>query len=237
MLKQGKFIVIEGTDGSGKATQTKFLADKLKSLGVPFQLADFPQYGQSSGYFAEKYLRGEYGTASEVGPYRGSLFYALDRYDKSFEIRRWLAEGKIVVSNRYVSANMGHQAGKIKNKEERGKFLKWLLELEYGIFDIPKPDLTILLYVPPKMGQKFVDQKGERAYTKGKKRDIHEADLKHLEESAEAYLAVAKKYKWRVIDYRKPNGILSLEEVQAQIWERVVKLLQLSNVRGENQKA
>lgn len=222
---KGKFIVIEGTDGSGKATQTKYLAEKLTSLGVPFELADFPQYGSPSAYFAEKYLRGEYGTAEEVGPYRGSLFYAVDRYDKSFEIRKWLAEGKMVVSNRYVSANMGHQAGKIKNKPEREKFLKWLLELEYEIFGIPKPDLTVLLYVPPEIGQKFVDQKGARAYTKGKSRDIHEADLKHLQDAAEAYLAVAKKYKWAVIDYKTKDGILSLEQVQARIWERVKKLL------------
>lgn len=227
---RGKLIVIEGTDGSGKATQTRFLAEKLASLGVPFELADFPQYGKPSAYFAEKYLRGEYGTAEKVGPYRGSLFYAVDRYDKSFDIRRWLAEGKVVVSNRYVSANMGHQAGKIKNKTEREKFLRWLAELEYGIFGIPKPDLTILLYVPPEVGQKFVDQKGSRAYTKGKQRDIHEADLKHLQAAAETYLAVAKKYGWAVIDYRTQNGILSLSEVQARIWERVAKLLQLPHV-------
>ena len=225
MLKKGRFIVIEGTDGSGKATQTKYLAEKLKSLSMPFELADFPQYGKPSAYFAEKYLRGEYGTAEEVGAYRGSLFYAVDRYDKSFEIRQWLAEGKTVISNRYVSANMGHQAGKIKNKAKREKFLKWLEELEYGVFGIPKPDLTILLYVPPEVGQKFVDQKGERAYTKGAKRDIHEADLKHLEDSAAAYLDVAKKYKWTVVDYRKKDGILSLAEVQVKIWESVAKLL------------
>ncbi len=225
MAKKGKFIVIEGTDGSGKATQTKFLAEKLKLLGVPFELADFPQYGKPSAYFAERYLRGEYGTAEEVGPYRGSLFYAVDRYEKSFDIRKWLAEGKTVISNRYVSANMGHQAGKIKNKAKREKFLKWLEELEYGIFGIPKPDLTILLYVPPEVGQKFVDQKGERAYTKGAKRDIHEADLSHLQDAAKAYLEVAKKYKWKVIDYKTKEGILSLDEVQARIWERVSKLI------------
>ncbi|MBI2475619.1 MAG: thymidylate kinase [Candidatus Taylorbacteria bacterium] len=234
-MKRGKFIVIEGTDGSGKATQTKFLAEQLKKLGVPFELADFPQYGKPSAYFAEKYLCGEYGTAEEVGPYRGSLFYAVDRYDKSFDIRRSLAEGKTVISNRYVSANMGHQAGKIKNQKEREKFLKWLIELEYGIFDIPKPDLTILLYVPPEIGQKFVDQKGERPYTKGKKRDIHEADLSHLKGAAAAYLTVARKQKWTIIHYVRKNGnILSIEEVSRLIWERVGKLLQLPHAGSEN---
>jgi dTMP kinase len=227
MKKQCAFIVIEGTDGSGKATQTKFLADKLESLKIPFELADFPQYGSPSSFFAEKYLRGEYGTAEEVGPYRGSIFYAVDRYDKSFDIRRALSEGKIVISNRYVSANMGHQAGKIKNPTEREKFLKWLLELEYDIFGIPKPDLTILLYVPPAIGQKLVDRKGERSYTKGKKRDIHEADLGHLTAAAEAYLEVAKKYGWTVIDCSKKDGMMSLEEVRELIWKPVSKLLKI----------
>lgn len=227
MEKSGRFIVIEGTDGSGKATQTKFLADKLRSLNLPFELTDFPQYHEPSGYFAAKYLRGEYGSADEVGPYRGSLFYAVDRYDKSFDIRNWLAEGKTVVSNRYVSANMGHQAGKIKNPREREKFLKWLLELEYGIFNIPKPDLTILLYLPPAIGQSFVDQKNARAYTKGKKRDIHEADLKHLEDAAEAYLSVAKKYGWTVIECVEDGKILSPEKVHALVWQTVKKLFKM----------
>ncbi len=226
-MNRGRFIVIEGTDGSGKATQTKFLAKQLEKLGIPFELADFPQYGKPSAHFAEKYLRGEYGTASEVGPYRGSIFYAVDRYDKSFDIRRALAEGKTVISNRYVSANMGHQAGKIKNKKEREKFLKWLENLEYNIFSIPKPDLTILLFVPPEMGQKFVDQKGERAYTQGKKRDIHEADLKHLQEASQAYLEVAKRNKWTVVDYRTKDRLLSLEEVHRIIWKRVCSVLKI----------
>lgn len=224
---KGKFIVIEGTDGSGKATQTKLLAEKLKALGIPFELADFPQHGKPSSYFADKYLRGEYGSAEEVGPYRGSIFYAVDRYDKSFDIKRWLGDGKIVISNRYVSANMGHQAGKIKNPKEREKFLKWLDGLEYGIFGIPKPDLTILLYMPPEAGQKLVDQKGERAYIKGKKRDIHEADLKHLKDAAEAYLAVAKKFGWVIIDSAKDGKILPPEEVRDLVWRRVSKFLKV----------
>lgn len=228
MAAQGKFIVIEGTDGSGKATQTKFLAERLASLHLPFELADFPQYEEPSGYFAAKYLRGEYGTAEDVGPYRGSIFYAVDRYDKSFDIRRSLAQGKIVVSNRYVSANMGHQAGKIKDARERRKFLRWLLELEYGIFGIPKPDLTILLYLPPAIGQSFVDRKAARTYTKGRKRDIHEADLKHLEDAALAYREVADRYGWTVIECAPSGAVLPLEEVRDRIWRPVAKLLGVS---------
>lgn len=168
-----------------------------------------------------RYLRGEYGTADEVGPYRGSIFYALDRYDKSFDIKKWINEGKIVISNRYVSANMGHQTGKIKGKVARDKYLEWLNNLEFKIFDIPKPDVTILLYASPEIGQKLVDQKATRKYTKGKKRDIHEADLKHLQNAAEAYLYVAKKYKWTIINCT-PNGEMRSRE---SIHEEIVKKL------------
>lgn len=216
-MKKGKFVVIEGTDGSGKGTQVELLSGYLKNKKKPFEVADFPQYDNFSSAFVAKYLRGEYGSADEVGAYRGSIFYALDRYDKSFDVRKWLAEGKIVISNRYVSANMGHQAGKIKDKKSKDKFLKWLDDLEYNIFKIPKPDKTILLYVPPKIGQNLVDSKKERSYTKGKKRDIHEADLKHLKNAAEAYLYVAKKYKWTIIDCA-PNGEMrSRESIHKEI--------------------
>lgn len=224
-MKKGKFIVIEGTDGSGKATQTALLLKALKKKGVKVSTTDFPQYGNPSSYFVEKYLRGEYGTADEVGAKKGSIFYALDRFDKSFEMKKWLKEGRFIVSNRYVSANMGHQTAKIVGNKKRDQFLEWLAELEYEIFQIPKPDKTILLYVPPEVGQKLVDQKSKREYTKGKKRDIHEADLDHLKKAAEAYKYVAKKFKWTTIDCAPKGELLSIEEVHKNILEVVKKII------------
>lgn len=224
-MKKGKFVVIEGTDGSGKGTQIALLAEYLKKQKKKFAVADFPQYDNFSSAFVAKYLRGEYGTAHEVGPYRGSIFYALDRYDKSFDIKKWLAEGRLVISNRYVSANMGHQAGKIKGRSARDKFLHWLHNLEYKIFGIPKPDVTILLYVPPEVGQKLVDQKSARSYVKGKKRDIHEADLAHLRRASEAYLYVAKKYKWLIIECAPKGEMRTRESIQAEIIKKLQKVL------------
>lgn len=224
-MKKGKFIVIEGTDGSGKATQTALLLKALKKKGVKVATTDFPQYGNPSSYFVEKYLRGEYGTTEEVGAKKGSIFYALDRFDKSFEMKKWLKEGRFIVSNRYVSANMGHQTAKIVGKKKRDQFLEWLAELEYDIFQIPKPDKTILLYVPPEVGQKLVDQKNKREYTKGKKRDIHEADLDHLKKAAEAYKYVASKFKWTTIDCAPKGELLSREEVHKRVLEVVKKLV------------
>ncbi|MEK7097993.1 MAG: thymidylate kinase, partial [Patescibacteria group bacterium] len=134
--KKGKFIVIDGTDGSGKTTQLGLLAERLKNLGHLVEIADFPQYNTKSAGLVEEYLSGKYGSADEVGPYRASIFYACDRYDASFKIRKWLEEGKIVISNRYVTANMGHQGGKIDGEKERKEYFDWLYNLEYETFSI-----------------------------------------------------------------------------------------------------
>jgi len=224
-MKKGKFIVIDGTDGSGKGTQTDLLIKSLEAKGIDVVTTDFPQYGEPSAVFVEKYLRGEYGSVEEVGPKKGSLFYALDRFDKSAEMKKWLDEGKFIVSNRYVSANMGHQTGKIKEDKERDEFLDWLEDLEYNIFGIPKPDKTILLYAPPEIGQKLVDEKEEREYTKGKKRDIHEADIQHLRDAADAYKYVANKFDWLTIDCA-PNGEMrSREDIQKEILGSIEDML------------
>jgi dTMP kinase len=220
-MKKGVFIVIEGTDGSGKTVQTKKLVENLKAAGKDVETIEFPQYGNKSAGLVEEHLTGKYGTADEVGPYRASIFFACDRYDASFKIKKWLDKGKIVIANRYTSANMGHQAGKIKDKEERDKFLEWLENLEFNIFNIPKPDATILLFMPPEIGQKLVDKKGHREYVGGEKRDIHEADINHLKDAAEAYKYCAKKYNWLLIDCAPNNNLREIEDISKEVFEKV----------------
>ncbi len=217
----GKLVVIDGTDGSGKGTQAEFLIGRLATEGKKVELLDFPRYADPSAYLVAKYLRGEYGTPNEVGPYRASMLYALDRYDASFGMRKSLSEGAVIVSNRYVSSNMGHQAGKIADMIEREKFLVWLKELEYGMFQMPVPDMNILLYMPPEVGQQLVAQKAARAYTQGKSHDIHEADLAHLRNASEAYLQVAKREGWKVVDCMASDRVTirTKEEIHEEIWE------------------
>src|SRR6266403_2732213 len=143
---RGKFIVIDGTDGSGKTTQFKLLQDTLQAEGYEVETTDFPQYGKKSAGLVEEYLNGKYG--NEVNPYASSIFYAVDRFDASKQMQEWLDQGKIILSNRYVLASAGHQGGKIEDKDERVKFFRWLNNLEYKIFGIPQPDLNIILHVP-----------------------------------------------------------------------------------------
>lgn len=226
-MPKGKFIVIDGTDGSGKATQLKILRERLSAEGFNVEVADFPQYGKKSAGPVEEYLNGKYGTVDNVGPYKASMFYAIDRYDASFKIREWLEEDKIVISNRYVTANMGHQGGKIDNDKERSEYFKWLYKLEYEDFEIPKPDLNIILHVKAEIAQKLVDKKGHRDYVGGIKRDIHEADLNHLKNAEQTYLNIAKIFNdISLIECTENNNIMTKEKIAEMVWKKVLKIIE-----------
>ncbi len=225
MLKKGRFIVIEGTDGSGKTTQFKKLVLKLREAGFKIATFDFPQYDKPSSYFVREYLNGNYGSWKEVGPYKASIFYALDRFSAGRQISDWINEGKVVLSNRYVASNMGHQGAKIKNKKERKDFFKWLYKLEYGIMSIPKPDLNIVLHMPADVAQKLVDKKGTREYIGGVKRDLHEADIRHLRQAEETYLYMVDTFPrdFKVVECVQREKLLSPDDVHKEIWKIIEK--------------
>lgn len=214
----GKFIVIDGTDGSGKTTQFNLLTDKLKAEGYDVEIADFPQYNTKSAGLVEEYLGGKYGGADDVTPYQSSIFYAVDRFDASFKIREWLKAGKIVVANRYVSASLGHQGGKIANPLERKVFFNWLYELEYKIFNIPKPDLSLILHVEAEIAQKLAANRHREDWV-GKTRDIHEENLDHLKKAEEVYLEIAKSFPdFKLIKCTREGEILTREEIHQLVW-------------------
>lgn len=214
----GKFIVIDGTDGSGKTTQFNLLTAKLKAEGYDVEIADFPQYNTKSAGLVEEYLGGKYGGADDVTPYQSSIFYAVDRFDASFKIREWLKAGKIVVANRYVSASLGHQGGKIANPLERKVFFNWLYELEYKIFNIPKPDLSLILHVEAEIAQKLAANRHREDWV-GKTRDIHEENLDHLKKAEEVYLEIAKSFPdFKLIKCTREGEILTREEIHQLVW-------------------
>jgi dTMP kinase len=222
----GLFIMIEGTDGSGKGTQTELLVTHLKEAGHAVEEIHFPQYGQPSAAMVELYLNGKFGTADEVGPYRASIFYAVDRYAASAQIKNWLAEGKIVIANRYVGSNLGHQGGKIPDQSERQKYFDWNYDLEYNIFQIPKPTVNIILHVKPEISQKLVDQKAAREYLNGKKRDIHEDDMNHLKNAESAYLQMAEMFpEFDLVECVEDENILPKEEIHKKVWNIIEKHL------------
>ncbi|MEK7583804.1 MAG: hypothetical protein AAB490_01040 [Patescibacteria group bacterium] len=224
-MLRGRFIVIDGTDGSGKKTQVDLLAARVREEGRTVHVADFPQYGKPSAYFVERYLNGAYGTLDTIDGYRGSLFFAMDRYDASFELRKMMDTGAIIVSNRYVSANMGHQGAMIADTAERKKYLDWLYHLEFEILGIPKPDLTIILHVSALVGQELVDHKGHREYVGGRKRDLLESDLDHLKAAEQTYLEIARFPKFKLIECMKSGSIMTREDIHELIWREVVAVL------------
>lgn len=218
----GNLFVIDGTDGAGKGTQAELLKERLISLGRVVNVADFPQYGKPSAGMVENYLNGKYGTdANDVPPKIASMFYALDRYDGSFEMREQLKIGDIV-SNRYATANAGHQGAKFEDPQELEEFLKWLDYTEYEFLGIPRPTLNIILHVPAHIGQKLVDEKGERGYT-NKTRDIHEADLNHLKAAERTYLKIAQLNPdmFKLVSCAPNDTMRSREDIHEEIFSLV----------------
>ncbi|MGV8141680.1 MAG: thymidylate kinase [Candidatus Woesearchaeota archaeon] len=220
---KGKLIVIDGTDGSGKKTQTQLIVSRLKNKGYNAVYFDFPRHDHPHASLVDDYLNGRFGELKDVGAYKASILYAVDRFGASFDIRKVLQNGGIAICDRYVSANMGHQAGKIHDLNERDKYLEWLEDLEYVKLGIPRPDMNILLFVPTAVSQQLVDKKDQRQYLGEKRRDIHENDTKHLTDASEAFLYVAKKYYWPII-YCAPNGtILPVEDIHEMLWNVIEK--------------
>lgn len=223
---KGVFIVIEGTDGSGKGTQFAKLTKRLEKEGYEVATFDFPQYEQPSSYFVREYLNGKYGTSDEVGPYTGSLFYALDRFQCSNDIRQAINDGKVVLANRFTGSNMAHQGTKFLNAEERRGYFIWLDNLEFEMLKIPRPDKSVVLRVPAETAQKLVDQKSARSYT-DKKRDLHEADINHLKRSVEVYDDLCQLFPkdFTRLDCVRDNKLLNIDDVHALLWQTIEPLL------------
>lgn len=226
MNKAGKFIVIDGSDGSGKQTQADILIKRLKKLGKKVKYFDFPQYEKSFfGKMVGRYLNGEFGEISDTNPYLISILYAGDRFEASSKIKNALEEGCIVVSNRYIQSNMGFQTAKMKSEKQKDEFLKWLEKMEYSIFNIPKADRVIYLHVPSRISQKLVDHKAKRNYT-DKKRDLHEANLKFLKSVEKQYLDLSVRYKeWEKVECVEYGQIMTPEKISDLVFEVIKPMI------------
>lgn len=230
-MKKGKLIVIDGIDGSGKATQVALLKKRFQREKIGVKTIDFPRYYDNFfGSLIGKYLSGEYGDFIGMDPRLGSILYAADRFESSKNIKRWLDEGFVVIADRYVSANQIHQGGKIQDKKKRAEFLKWLDEMEYGVFGIPVPDLTIYLDVPFEVSREWLKKKvtqRKKKYLNGKK-DVAEDNLIHLKISRDTALELEKKNKsWEKISCCTGGACLLPEEVHEKVYKVVLSKFKL----------
>jgi len=188
-------IVFEGLDGAGKSTQVNLLKEFLHAKGIECEFMHFPR--TNSPLFGEliaRFLRGDLGNLESVNPYLIALIYAGDRHNAATIIRGWLNEGKAVILDRYAYSNIAFQCAKLENKEERSKLRSWILEMEFGYFNIPKPDINLFLDVPLSFTKKKLTEQRtgpDRDYLMGKA-DIHEASISFQEQVREEYLDMCK---------------------------------------------
>lgn len=220
---KGKLIVFEGTDGSGKATQSRLLCEHLAREGIAFQNITFPRYGKSSAAMVEEYLKGSFGkNPGDVNAYAASMFYAMDRYASFKEDwGRFYESGGLIVADRYTTSNAVHQASKLP-EEERNAYLDWLFDTEYRLLGLPKPDLVVYLDMPTEITERMMRKRENETNTQA---DIHEQDTAYLRACRENARAVVRTCGWTHILCANGDGPRTPDEIHEEVCGLVRNLL------------
>lgn len=227
-MQKGAFVVIDGIDGSGKATQSRLLAERLRKEGKEVQKIDFPRYGAPLfGEFLGECLAGKHGDFLHLDPKIASTLYALDRYEASPQIRQWLSEGKMVIADRFSSSNQIHQGGKIVDLEKRDAFLAWIDRMEHDVLQVPRPDAVIYLRVPVDVSVKLLSEareKKNKAVEGGK--DTVEKDRMYLERSYESADHLSTGTGWHTVECVAEDGALRTPEtIHEDVYALVAQLV------------
>lgn len=223
----GKLFAIDGTDGSGKQTQFNKLCEKLDSEGIDYRTVSFPNYDSESSSLVKMYLSGKFGeNAKDVNSYIASTFYAADRYAtfKTQGYEEYYNNGGIIVTDRYTTANMVHQAGKITDPAEREKFLNWLWDFEFNLYGLPVPTKVFFLNMPVEFSEKLMANR-ENKFTHETQKDIHERDKSHLIDSYNAACSLVDKYDWYEVKCIKDNAVRSIDDIHNEIYNEFKKYI------------
>ena len=223
---RGKLIAIEGTDCSGKATQSKMLVERLNKEGIKTEYFDFPAYDTPTGkiiggpYLGKSYIcEGWFPeTAPKVDPKVSSLYYAADRKYNIYRVNDLLEQGINVVLDRYFYSNMGHQASKIADKKKRYEMYKWVEKLEIELLELPVPDLKVFIHMPYDVSV-VIRKIRKEAF------DQNEVNKEHLMHAEKAYLEIASLYQFQTIECVKDNEILSVDDINDQLYEYIKEQL------------
>ena len=216
----GKFIAIDGLDGSGKGTQSEILVERLKKEGKRVRVLSFPVYESDSSLFVRMYLEGKLGKLpSDTNAYAASMFFAADRYvSYATDWKKDIEDpDTIVVANRYTTANAVHQLSKLPESEWEG-FLAWLWDFEFGKLGLPAPDLVIYLELPPKLSLSLVKSRSD---TTGQKMDIHELDTAYMDKCYDAALYSCRTLGWSQIKCYEGDTIRTREDIAEEIYKEV----------------
>ncbi len=224
-MARGKLIVIEGTDCSGKETQTKLLMTRLREEGINVNNFSFPNYNSPTGriiggpYLGKEHICSSYFEegASNVDPKVASLYYAADRKYNIDKLNFLLDNGANLILDRYIYSNMAHQGGKLESKEEREKMYDWLYNLEFNLLELPKPDVAIYLHMPTEKTSLLKQNREEL--------DGHEKDEEHLKRAEIAYSELAKKYGFKTIECTYNDEIKSINDINDEVYKIVKDLI------------
>ena len=218
---KGKFIVIEGTDCSGKETQSKLIEKRLKEEGIQCIRFSFPMYDTPTGKIVGDCYLGRGGQslftegASEVDPHIAALYFAADRKYNMLKALKYYDDGYYVILDRYTSSNQAHQGSKIIDQDERFNMYQWIDKLEYWLLGLPKPDKTIYLHVPSLIVGELLKKR--------KVRDEHVRNLEYLKRSEESYIELSELYGWDRIECVEENILKSIESINDEIMEIIKK--------------
>ena len=222
---QGKLIVIEGLDSSGKEAQSRLLLEVLRKKGYKTERFEFPNYASNSSALVKMYLSGEFGSnADDVNAYAASSFYAVDRYATwKKEMEAFYNGGGIVVADRYTTSNIIHQAGKLGNSAEKEKYIEWLYDFEFVKMGLPKPDAVIFLHMPVDVSIRLMENRRNKAGTEGK--DIHEANYDYLKMTYANAMDMIDICGYNTVECTDGENVRSIEEIHSDIIKIVNDIL------------
>lgn len=222
-MSKGRLIVIEGLDGSGKATQAKLLAEQLAEQGYPVRQVTFPDYASDSSALVKMYLAGQFGQKpDDVNAYAASSFYAVDRF-ASYKMNwgSFYEQGGVVIADRYTTSNAVHQCSKLP-PEQWENFLQWLFDYEFRLLGLPAPDKVIYLQVDPAVSQRLMTQ---RYHGDESKKDVHEKDREYLDRSRQAAEYCARQLGWATVHCTQGDAMRSIQQIQQEVAALVAEVL------------
>ena len=220
---KGKLIVFEGTDGSGKATQSRLLCERLTREGVAYKNIDFPRYGKPSAAMVQEYLDGKLGRhPGDVNAYAASLMFSMDRYASyKQDWGSYYEQGGLLIADRYTTSNAVHQTSKLPPEQQR-PFVDWLFDFEYQKLGLPAPDRVLYLDLPTELSEQMMRRREEATHTHA---DIHEQDEAYLRSCRESAARVVDWCGWQRIRCDRDGRIRSIQDIHQEVLERVADLL------------
>lgn len=222
-MEKGRLIVFEGTDGSGKATQTALVCRELEARGIPYKKLEFPRYSEESSALIRLYLGGAFGShPDDVNAYAASTFYAVDRYASyKQDWGKFYEEGGLIIADRYTTSNAVHQTSKLP-ADERQAFLDWLFHFEYDMMGLPEPTRVLYLDIPTELTEQMMRRREQATNTHA---DIHEQDEAYLRHCRENAAFVTEYCGWTRIDCAKDGAVRSIEDIHSEVMDKLKDLL------------